>query len=154
MAIFYSNLLLELYLLKFLGPCDFLPFFLIKVFQKRSLLIREGLQKNLYSDYTLPFYTWAYFQLLRRASAKAFILFVPILSHFWCSVVTSITFISNLSNFEKKIKISKEIPKLSQIFILSLKNLKKFKKKIKERNFFFYKIIKIKKKIKKKTENL
>ena len=46
MGIFSSNYSLELYLPKFLGPCDFLPFFLINVFQKKSLLLREGLQKS------------------------------------------------------------------------------------------------------------
>ena len=38
------------------------------------------------------------------AEKNALILFGPILSHFWCSVVTSITFINNLSNFEKTFK--------------------------------------------------
>ena len=45
---------------------------------------------------------------------RAFILFVPILSQFWCSVVTSVKFISNLNNFEKnkkKCKISKNSKK-------------------------------------------
>ena len=52
---------LELYMPKFLGPCDFLPFFLINIFQKKSLLLREGLQKILYLHITLPSHTWAYF---------------------------------------------------------------------------------------------
>ena len=46
MAIFSSNQSFELYLPKFLGPYDFLPFFLMNVFQKKILLLREGLQKN------------------------------------------------------------------------------------------------------------
>ena len=54
MAIFSSNHSLDLYLPKSLGPCDFLPFFLINVFQKKSLLLREGLQKILYTDNTQP----------------------------------------------------------------------------------------------------
>ena len=45
-AILSSYHSLELYLPKFMGPCDFLPFFLINVFQMKSLLLREGLQKN------------------------------------------------------------------------------------------------------------
>ena len=46
-AIFSSNYSLELYLPKFLGPCDFWPFFLVNVFQKKSLLLRKGLKKSL-----------------------------------------------------------------------------------------------------------
>ena len=42
---------------KYLGPCDLLPFFLINVFQKKSLLLREGLQKILYTDNTQPSHT-------------------------------------------------------------------------------------------------
>ena len=57
MAIFSSNHSLDLYLPKSLGPCDFLPFFLINVFQKKSLLLREGLQKILYTDNTQPSHT-------------------------------------------------------------------------------------------------
>ena len=54
MAIFSSNHSLDLYLPNSLGRCDFLPFFLINVFQKQSLLLREGLQKILYTDNTQP----------------------------------------------------------------------------------------------------
>ena len=54
MVIFSSNHSLDLYLPKFMGPCDFLPFFLINVFQKNSLLLREGLQKILFTDNTQP----------------------------------------------------------------------------------------------------
>ena len=72
MAIFSSNYSLELYLPKFLGPCYFLPFFLINVFQKKSLLLKEELQIFLYLDNTLPSHTWAYFQVLRRGSAETF----------------------------------------------------------------------------------
>ena len=61
MAIFSSNHSLELYFPKFPVRCDFLPFFLINVFQKKSLLLWEELQKILYSDNTLPSHTWAYF---------------------------------------------------------------------------------------------
>ena len=39
---------------------------------------------------------------------ELFTLFVPILGHFWCSVVTSVTFSSNLSNFEKNAKKSEK----------------------------------------------
>ena len=46
MAMFSSNHSLDLYLHKSLGPCNCLPFFLINVFQKKSLLLMEGLQKN------------------------------------------------------------------------------------------------------------
>ena len=47
MANFLStNHPLDLYLPKYLGPCDFLPFFLINVFQKKSLLSTEGLRKS------------------------------------------------------------------------------------------------------------
>ena len=122
MAIFSRNHSLKLYLHKFLDPCDLLPFFLLSVFQKKSLLLREGLQNILYSDNILPFYMWAYFYLLRRALDKAFfcplgkkrafILCVPILSHFWCSVVTSVTLIKNLSNFEKNLKKIWNVPKI------------------------------------------
>ena len=35
------------------------------------------------------------------ANKELFMLFLLILSNFWCSVVTSVTFSSNLSNFEK-----------------------------------------------------
>ena len=39
---------------------------------------------------------------------ELFTLFVPILGHFWCSVVTSVTFSSNLCNFKKIQKIQKK----------------------------------------------
>ena len=120
MAIFSpSNHSLALNLPKFLGPCDFLPFFLINVFRREGyenycirttlcLLIHGltssfcgGLRPRLF----LPF-----------GQKKAFILFVPILSHFWWSVVNSVTFISNLSNFEKNPKNPKKIQKYSSFF--------------------------------------
>ena len=58
--------------------------------------------------------TRAYFQLLRRESAfgRIFMLFLLILGHFWCSVVTSVTFISNLRNFGINPKIQKKSDKL------------------------------------------
>ena len=45
---------------------------------------------------------------------RAFMLFLPNFGNFWCSVVTVVTFSSNLSNFErnkKKLKKSKKNPK-------------------------------------------
>ena len=45
----------------------------------------------------------------RLTSKELFTLFVLILGHFWCSVVTSVTLSSNISNFEKKQKKSKKI---------------------------------------------
>ena len=45
------------------------------------------------------------------AKKRAFMLLLLILGHFWCSVVISITFSSNLSNFEKKSKKNKKKPK-------------------------------------------
>ena len=44
----------------------------------------------------------AFFAL--RAKKELFMLFWLTLGHFWCSVVTSVTFSSNLSNFFKKSK--------------------------------------------------
>ena len=57
MAIFSSNHPLYLYMPNSLGPCDFLPFFLINVFQKKSLLPREGSRKILYTNNTQPSHT-------------------------------------------------------------------------------------------------
>ena len=104
---------LEISIFKFVVPCDFLPFFLINVFQKKSLLLREGLQKS-YIPTTLcllicgltssscgGLWPWLFLPFRQK---KAFILFLPILSHFWLAVVTSVIFISNLSNFEKNPK--------------------------------------------------
>ena len=51
---------------------------------------------------------------------ELFMLFVLILGHFWCSVVTSVSFSSSLSNFEnnpKNLKKSKNIPKLKKKYI-------------------------------------
>ena len=66
---------------------------------------------------------------------ELFRLLVLILGNFWCSLVTSITFSSNLSNFEKN-------PKKSP------KNSKNLKKKLEKSQFFFLiqKISKISKK--------
>ena len=74
MAIFCSNQSFELYLPRFLVPYDFLPFFLINVFQKKRLLIREGLQKNPVFEQHSAF---SYVGLL-LAPAESFYLFVPI----------------------------------------------------------------------------
>ena len=52
--------------------------------------------------------------------------FVLILGYFWCSVVTSVVFSSNLNNFEKNPKKSKKIQKKSKMS----KKLKKSKKPI------------------------
>ena len=52
MAIFSSNHSLDCYLPKALGPCDFLPFFLMNVFQKKSLLFREGLKNPVYGQHS------------------------------------------------------------------------------------------------------
>ena len=59
----------------------------------------------------------------RLTSKELFTLFVLILGHFWCSVVTSVTLSSNISNFERKQKIRKNLKKLN------FKNLKKCNKK-------------------------
>ena len=50
-----------------------------------------------------------------RAKKELFMLFWLTLGHFWCSVVTSVTFSSNLSNFEKNSKNPKKIQKNSKI---------------------------------------
>ena len=80
-----------------------------KCFQKEKFTAQGRVKKFLYQDNILPSHTGANFQLLRRASVetgfpfgqkKPIILFVTIFSNFWCSVVTSIMFINNLSNFE------------------------------------------------------
>ena len=47
------------------------------------------------------------------AKKELFTLFVHILDHFWCSVVTCVMFFSNLNNFENSAKISKN-PKESK----------------------------------------
>ena len=47
------------------------------------------------------------FLALQPPPKKYFMLFLLILGKFWCSVVTSGTFISNLSNFEKEKKHTK-----------------------------------------------
>ena len=59
---------------------------------------------------------------LLRAKKEFFRLFVLILSYFWCSVVTSIIFSSNLSNFEKN---------------KTLKNLERKKSKLSKNCVFF-----------------
>ena len=67
-------------------------------------------------------------------------LFWLILGHFWCSVVTLVTFSSNLNNFEK---IQTKIQKIQ-------KNPKKIQNlnKLQQKNIYIY-IIKFKKKRKK-----
>ena len=86
-------------------------------FPKENFLLREGLQKILYSDNTLPsqcgLTSSSCGGLQPRlfcplGKKRAFLLFVPILSHFWVSVVTSVTFVSNLSKFEKNPKFKKK----------------------------------------------
>ena len=105
----------------------------------------------------------SYWLFLPFRQKRAFILFVPILSHFWCSVKTSVTFISNLSNFEKNPTKSKKNPKISENLKKSQKiqnvQQKKFKKKIhkihkKSKNFKKCpKLKKMKKSILKKSES-
>ena len=72
-----------------------------------------------------------YFELLRRASASVRSFFFPFgrekksffmlvwltIGHFWCSVVTSVIFISNVSDFQKYPKMLKDVknPKISKI---------------------------------------
>ena len=68
-------------------------------FKRKVYCLGKGYKKILYSDNTLLFY------LLLLAPAERFYLFVPILSHFWCSVVTSVTFIQKKS--KKSIKTQK-----------------------------------------------
>ena len=53
MAIFSSNHSLELYLPKFMGPFDFLPFFLINAFKIKVYCSGKGSKNILYSDNTL-----------------------------------------------------------------------------------------------------
>ena len=48
-----------------------------------------------------------------RAKKDLYTLCVLTLGHFWCSVIISVTFSSNLSNFEKNPKIQKN-PKMSK----------------------------------------
>ena len=55
-------------------------------------------------------------------------LFCPNLVHFWCSIVTSVMLSSNLSNFEKKSKISLQNTKISSKNFKKSNNLKKSKK--------------------------
>ena len=62
----------------------------------------------------------AFFPL--RAKTEFFTPFVLILSNFWCSVMTSIIFSSNLSNFEKN---------------KTLKNLERKKSKLSKNRVFF-----------------
>ena len=62
-------------------------------------------------------------------------LFVPILGHFWCSVVTFIMFSSNLSNFETKIE--KNTLKKLQKCPNKSKGPKKTPKMFKKENLFF-----------------
>ena len=57
----------------------------------------------------LPPPAGAFFAL--RAKIELFMMFWLTLGHFWCSVVTSVTLSSNLSNFEKNLK---KIPKQSK----------------------------------------
>ena len=64
----------------------------------------------------------AFFAL--RAKKGLFMLFLPNLGHFWCSVVTSVTFSSNFSNFEK----SKKNPQKSKSFKKPKKSIKNLKK--------------------------
>ena len=67
----------------------------------------------------------AFFAL--RAKKELYMLFWLTLGHFWCSVVTSVTFSSNLSNFEKIQKIqekSKKIHKNSNKYKNNTKNPK------------------------------
>ena len=76
-----------------------------------------------------------------------FMLFWLTLGHFWCSVVTSVTFNSNLSNFEKNLWTkSKKIPNKSKISKHPTKSKKSEKKKKSQKTQ--------KKSIKTKSENL
>ena len=70
-----------------------------------------------------------FFSLL--AKKVLIMLFWPIFGNFWCPVVTLVTFISNLSEFErntKKPKNLKKIPKLKK----KIKKIKKKSKKLKK----------------------
>ena len=58
------------------------------------------------------------------AQKELFMDFVPILGHFWCSVVTYVTFSSNLKNIFKKSKKSPQKSKNKK----NTKNLKESKK--------------------------
>ena len=76
---------------------------------------------------------------------KLFTLFVLILGLVWCSVVTSIKFSRNLSNFENNPKNSKEIKRIQKLKNKKIKNIKNnFKNPKKKKNYK-----EIKKKIKK-----
>ena len=97
--------------------------------------------------------TRAYFQLLRRASAfgrgffypsgkkELFMLFCPIFGDFWCSVVTVVTFSSNLNNFERNQKNPRKSKKIQK----KSKNIEKILK--------FQKIHTLQKKFKKNPKN-
>ena len=88
---------------------------------------------------------------------ELFILFVLILGHFECSVVTSLTFSSNLINFEKNPKITKIQNKIQKIQKNPIRKKKKIIKnthkkqrskipknlKISKNHFFFSKNLKI-----------
>ena len=50
-----------------------------------------------------------------------FMMFWPIFGNFWCPVVTVVTFISYLSNFEKNSKKSKNFNRKSSFFFKSIK---------------------------------
>ena len=69
----------------------------------------------------------AFFAL--RATKELFMLFWPIFGNFWCSVVTMVTFSSNLSNNNKK-----NIQKISKIFLKISKNPKIQKTSQKSKN--------------------
>ena len=69
----------------------------------------------------------AFFAL--RATKELFMLFWPIFGNFWCSVVTMVTFSSNISNNNKK-----NIQKISKIFLKISKNPKIQKTSQKSKN--------------------
>ena len=67
-------------------------------------------------------------------------LFYPILGHFWCSVVTLVTFSSKLSNFEKNPKNQEQVFK-KRINLKMSKNLirsRKFQELQKITSFFLF----------------
>ena len=82
------------------------------------------------------------------AKKGLFMLFLPILGYFRCSVVTSVTFSSNLNNFEKNPKKSQENFKKSVIKSKNVKKYitkpksgkckKKFKKSKNHKKYFFF----------------
>ena len=94
---------------------------------RRTGLLHILLDKEKGPGQCLSILTWCrlMFEFCDHLKKELFMLFWITLGHFWCSVVTSVNFSCNLSNFEKNPKNPKKIKTKK---IKNSKNLKNQKK--------------------------